>query len=242
MNDAPVVFGDGANEGLIRAAGVTEPSAIVITYASENRCIECVSRLRKAFADAPIYVRSARQKEAEELKQAGATGVVVETSESAVRFAKLLGLQDGVAGGADSRIMRDKLRGLPSLPALEEWDAPFSPSQLEDLAEECSTPLEEVLELWRAFDSLSISSDASDDDEVPIDELEGLLIRTSDAPIDDTELRQLLTAMKLPQPSDRGLRTIELSDSGSTSVGFFDFVRLSAALKKGVLCDTDSGK
>ena len=44
-----VVYGDGASPDLLRAAGVRNPSAIVITYASDKRCLEATRRLRDAL-------------------------------------------------------------------------------------------------------------------------------------------------------------------------------------------------
>ena len=220
-NGAPVVYGDGASESLLRAAGVEAPRAVLITYASPTRCLESTSRLRKAFPDAPIYVRTSRQQEADDLMEAGATAVVVETSESAVRFAKLLGLQDGAQDGG----MAQRLRGLPTSltsSAGERWKPPYSKAELDDLAEEVGATLEVVLELYEGFASL----EANDDGEVATSELRELLIRTSEAPMDD----EALEAWRKQDLCVVGVDGEEICSFGDgppkATANFFDFVRM----------------
>jgi len=92
-----IVYGDGASASLIRAAGVSQPRAIVVTYANKKRCLEATRRLRDDFPAAPIFVRAHNALEAEPLLQAGATEVVVEAVESVVRLASLLGARADTA-------------------------------------------------------------------------------------------------------------------------------------------------
>jgi CPA2 family monovalent cation:H+ antiporter-2 len=99
LNEEPVVYGDGASESVLRAVGVESPRAILITYASYTRRVEATSRLRKAFPEVEIYVRTARIREAARLEEAGATRVVVEATESAARFGEILGLRQGQGMG-----------------------------------------------------------------------------------------------------------------------------------------------
>lgn len=80
---AVVCFGDGANPELLRASGVTEPRAIFLTYAEQARCVEAASRLRGAFRSAPIFGRAQTRVDAQALRSAGATEVVVESDELA---------------------------------------------------------------------------------------------------------------------------------------------------------------
>jgi len=76
-----VCFGDGTNPGVLRASGVVAPRAIFITYGEHERCVSATMRHRVAFPDAPIYVRATTKAEAETLKEAGASEVVVEYDE-----------------------------------------------------------------------------------------------------------------------------------------------------------------
>ena len=86
-----VVYGDGASPVLLKAAGVEQPRAIVVTYANDKRVLEATRRLRDAYPSASIFARGRTALDAESLLQAGATEVVVESVEAAVRFATLLG-------------------------------------------------------------------------------------------------------------------------------------------------------
>jgi len=77
-----VCYGAGDNPELLRATGISEPTAVFITYSEYTRCLEATSRLRSAFgAKTRIYTRSQTRMQAQALKQAGATEVVVETEE-----------------------------------------------------------------------------------------------------------------------------------------------------------------
>eukprot|EP00316_Scyphosphaera_apsteinii_P011270 CAMPEP_0119314988 /NCGR_PEP_ID=MMETSP1333-20130426/34143_1 /TAXON_ID=418940 /ORGANISM="Scyphosphaera apsteinii, Strain RCC1455" /LENGTH=755 /DNA_ID=CAMNT_0007320203 /DNA_START=88 /DNA_END=2355 /DNA_ORIENTATION=+ len=77
-----VCYGDGGNPELLRASGICEPTAIFITYGDHTCCLGATSRLRSAFgAQTPIFTRSQTRMQAQALKQAGATEVVVENEE-----------------------------------------------------------------------------------------------------------------------------------------------------------------
>ena len=206
MNDAPVVYGDGASESLLRATGVTDPRAIVITYASQLRCLECTSRLRKAFPATRIYVRTERQQEVEALTAAGATAVVVETTESAVRFADLLGLSDASTSST--------VRRRPSLPTSagsDEWafKPPYSEAELSDLAMEVGRSLDEVYELYQSFATLEMN----DECEVARADVRDFLLLTASTPMDDADIEQFMPLQAF-----------------SDAVGFFDFVRIAVAM------------
>jgi hypothetical protein len=78
----PVRFGDGANPELVRQSGVSEPRAIFLTYAEHSQCLAAAARLRAGFEPhTPIYARAQTRLQAQELKKAGATEVVVEFDE-----------------------------------------------------------------------------------------------------------------------------------------------------------------
>ena len=85
-----VIYGDGASETLLKATGIEEPRAIIVSYSSSSRCLDATRRLRDVFPQTPIYVRAASKEEVTPLLEAGATEVVVETNEAAVRLARLL--------------------------------------------------------------------------------------------------------------------------------------------------------
>jgi len=85
-----VIYGDGASETLLKASGIEEPRAIIVSYSQSSRCLDATRRLRDVFPQSPIYVRAASEEEVTPLLEAGATEVVVETNEAAVRLARLL--------------------------------------------------------------------------------------------------------------------------------------------------------
>lgn len=79
--DTVVLYGDGANPEVLRSSGVTDPSAIFISYQDHAMVLSATSRLRNAFEETPIFARAQTRFEAQVLKAAGATEVVVESDE-----------------------------------------------------------------------------------------------------------------------------------------------------------------
>jgi xanthine/CO dehydrogenase XdhC/CoxF family maturation factor len=73
-----VIYGDGASETLLKASGIDEPRAIIVSYSQSSRCLDATRRLRDVFPQSPIYVRAASEEEVTPLLEAGATEVVVE--------------------------------------------------------------------------------------------------------------------------------------------------------------------
>lgn len=65
-----------------------------MTYASTSRRLSATLRLAAAFPGVDLFVRARSPAEAAELRQAGATDVVNEATEAAVRFGALLGLEE----------------------------------------------------------------------------------------------------------------------------------------------------
>ena len=90
LNGAMVVYGNGASPSLVRSAGVEDPCAIVIAYATESRCMEATLRLHEAFPKTPIYVRASRLDQVKDFMKSGATKVVVESNKVAEAFNKLV--------------------------------------------------------------------------------------------------------------------------------------------------------
>jgi Kef-type K+ transport system membrane component KefB len=76
-----VLFGDAANPQVIRNSGVTDPTAIFISYDEYNLALSAAYRLRQSFVDTPIYARARTRAEAQSLQAAGATQVIVESDE-----------------------------------------------------------------------------------------------------------------------------------------------------------------
>jgi Kef-type K+ transport system membrane component KefB len=92
-----VLYGDGTNPEVIRSSGIPNPLAIFVAYEDFGRELAATSRLRRAFADTPIYARASKRKEATALEAAGATEIVVEFDELARSAPDLL---SGVWRGA----------------------------------------------------------------------------------------------------------------------------------------------
>lgn len=223
-----VVYGDGASPVLLKAAGVDQPRAIVVTYANDKRVLEATRRLRDAYPSAPIFARGRTALDAESLLQAGATEVVVESVEAAVRFATLLGAP---AEAADSLLRtpltaESLLGGLPVATAAigpeasglrqaygglfgEEPDAPppYLAEQFGDLANECDTTVEAVRALYSGFFAL----EANDDGEVELEDVRTVML-VRGMTVDDAELQAWVAESRLSRLS------------------FFDYVRLDARL------------
>ncbi|KAL7485253.1 hypothetical protein ACHAW6_010853 [Cyclotella cf. meneghiniana] len=90
VDNTAVLFGNGENPEVLKHHGVENPRAIFITYEEEEQVMAATTRLRTLFPDTPIYTRAPSRKEAEELKAAGATEVVVEHDELARSARSLL--------------------------------------------------------------------------------------------------------------------------------------------------------
>lgn len=207
---APVVFGDGANAEVFKAAGVDAPRAIAVTYQSAARCLEATSRLREAYPAVPIYCRSRSDEEAAELLRGGATAVVSEAAETALRFGTLLG-----CGGAEAQA-RLRPAGGAAAPAEAAARPPAEaagaarPAEWSALGEEMDIGLEEVERLFELFDSLSDETGA-----LELVELRDLLMRSAETgPIDDEELEAW---------------TADADLDGSGTIGFTEYVRIAAA-------------
>lgn len=179
---APVVYGDASRIELLRAAGVTNPKAVIITYASDAREIGATVRLRDALPDGtPIYARARNSRVGQELLDAGATEIINETTEAGLRFGSLL-------GAFDTPTEKKRLRKL-SLAATNEWEVVpgFSEEALSDLAEEVGCTRRDIDELYEIF----VSTNEGDD--VPISEVRDMLMRSAgDGPVDDERLSRCL--------------------------------------------------
>jgi len=79
--DAAVLFGDASNPVVLQSAGITEPSALFVSYEDAGRISSATARLRSSFPETPIYTRAQTRREAQSLKDVGATEVIIESDE-----------------------------------------------------------------------------------------------------------------------------------------------------------------
>ncbi len=79
-----VVFGDCADEGLLRNLGLELASVVIITFAQPAVALGVVRAVRRLRADVPVLVRTADDAGLPELTEAGATEVVPETFEASL--------------------------------------------------------------------------------------------------------------------------------------------------------------
>jgi Kef-type K+ transport system membrane component KefB/Trk K+ transport system NAD-binding subunit len=212
LGGAPVVFGDGARMDLLRAVGIKNPKAVIITYASESRRLDATMRLRTSMPDhTPIYVFEGNARFGKELKDAGASEVINETTETILRFASLLGYaktQDEM-----SRLRKLAMKEMAmTIPVQSETLVPqvpgFTEEVLTDLAEELGCSDRDIAGLYTIFTSI-----ADDREEVPIEELRDLIMRNArDGPSDGLAMDQ---CMKLKDVD------------GSGELTFVEFARAS---------------
>ncbi|HVN99009.1 MAG TPA: monovalent cation:proton antiporter-2 (CPA2) family protein [Steroidobacteraceae bacterium] len=80
----PVVFGDSADEELLRQVGLDTASAVIISFADPSVSVGIVRAVRRLRADVPLLVRTQDDTRLAELTAAGATEVVPETFEASL--------------------------------------------------------------------------------------------------------------------------------------------------------------
>jgi monovalent cation:H+ antiporter-2, CPA2 family len=79
-----VLYGDSADEELLRQAGLDTASAVIVTFANPAVSVGIVRSVRRLRADVPVLVRTQDDVGLAELRQAGATDVVPETLEASL--------------------------------------------------------------------------------------------------------------------------------------------------------------
>jgi CPA2 family monovalent cation:H+ antiporter-2 len=79
-----VVFGDSADEELLRQVGLATASAVIITFASPAVSVGIAHAVRRLRADVPLLVRTQDDAGLAELMAAGVTEVVPETFEASL--------------------------------------------------------------------------------------------------------------------------------------------------------------
>jgi len=182
-----------------------------VTYANDKRCLETTRRLRDSYPAAPILVRARTALEAESLLQAGATEVVVEALESAVRFASLLGAE---VAATDS-LLRVPLNpagdGVASVGAAQQSGLPPYPKEeLESLAADCGITLTQVCSLYDGFSLLEPNAEG----EVELGAIRNMLASVG-VPIEDDKLTAWMA---------------EADRDGSNALSFFEYVRVDTQL------------
>jgi CPA2 family monovalent cation:H+ antiporter-2 len=81
----PVIYGDAADEGVLKAAGLGHATAVVVTFSDTGRALAIVRAVRRMRGgELPVLVRAIDDTHLEELLAAGATEVVPETVEAAL--------------------------------------------------------------------------------------------------------------------------------------------------------------
>jgi CPA2 family monovalent cation:H+ antiporter-2 len=80
----PVMFGDSADEEMLARAGITQASAVVISFSDPATALGILRSVRRMRPDLPVLVRTADDSRLKELQDAGATDVVPETFEASL--------------------------------------------------------------------------------------------------------------------------------------------------------------
>lgn len=177
-NETAVFYGNGANSEVIRSSGIHEPSCIFVAYESHNRVLAATARLRTVYRSTPIYARASTALEAQSLKTAGATEVVVESDElpkSAVALA------NGVWTG--------ELPYVPLSASSDDGDGPpLTGDQFRSIAAAAAgVSVNEVNALLELYASM----DQNGSGEVSLEEVENVLRKSSNWIANDDEIAKL---------------------------------------------------
>eukprot|EP00617_Octactis_speculum_P026884 CAMPEP_0185744648 /NCGR_PEP_ID=MMETSP1174-20130828/2792_1 /TAXON_ID=35687 /ORGANISM="Dictyocha speculum, Strain CCMP1381" /LENGTH=843 /DNA_ID=CAMNT_0028418159 /DNA_START=229 /DNA_END=2760 /DNA_ORIENTATION=- len=164
-----VIYGDGADVELLKAAGVTSPASIFITYDNMGKVTSAVSRLRESFPKAKIYARASSRSEAEILFEAGVTECVDESEEVAVQFVKCLGRKP-----AEQKL---RLQLQQEQGETGAWSVSTSPEALEEDAIEAKVSERTARRLYSLYDAMDINNDGK----VDIAEVKTSLMRAENA-------------------------------------------------------------
>ena len=80
----PVIYGDAADDGVLKAAGIGHATCVVVTFSDTSRALSIVRAVRRLRGELPVLVRAIDDAHLEDLLAAGATEVVPETFEAAL--------------------------------------------------------------------------------------------------------------------------------------------------------------
>jgi CPA2 family monovalent cation:H+ antiporter-2 len=130
----PVVWGDSADEELLRNLGLDLASVVIITFADTSVALGVVRAVRRQRADVPVLVRTQDDSQLAELSAAGATEVVPETFETSLTLVSqaltLLQLPAPQVTQVVDTIRRERYATLRTLPADERPDESIEPAEL----------------------------------------------------------------------------------------------------------------
>ena len=102
----PVSYGDSANLELIKAAGLDNAAALVISLNNTDTSLKIISRVRELNTKIPILVRTPDDSMLEKLLSAGATEVVPETMEASLTLSSHLLLALDIPVARVAQMMR----------------------------------------------------------------------------------------------------------------------------------------
>jgi len=223
LQGAPVVFGDAAKMQLLKAAGISNPRAVIITYASDKRRIDTTMRLRQSLPPGtPIYVFEGNSRIAGELFEAGATDVISEITESVLRFGSLVGISKTKAETEWlRRIAMDEEQAIEMEPTngVTEWEnvKGLTEDTLTDLAEELECTRRDLVELNTFYNSIADNREV-----VPISELKEMLMRQAGSGPSDGKALE---------------RCMEMEDEDG--IGELTFVEFARATWAECVCESD---
>jgi CPA2 family monovalent cation:H+ antiporter-2 len=106
----PVVYGDSADEQVLMEVGLTNASAVVVSFSDTRTALGIVREIRRLRADVPVLVRTPDDSRLLELKAAGATEVVPEAFEASLTLASHVLMSLKVPSGTVMRSIAE-LRG-----------------------------------------------------------------------------------------------------------------------------------
>lgn len=116
---APVSHGDGTRLDVLRAAGLDQARALVLTLDDPNEAVPAVRSVRGANSRLPILVRARDDSHLTELQEAGATEVVPETLEAGLMVGAhvlyLLGIPRNAVMQEIQAVRRDRYSLLSAL-------------------------------------------------------------------------------------------------------------------------------
>ncbi|KAL2622723.1 hypothetical protein R1flu_002928 [Riccia fluitans] len=118
----PVLYGDGSRPLVLQTAGISTPRGVMVMYTGRQKSVQAVERLRAAYSSIPIFGRAQDLEHLLELKTAGATDAILESTETSLQLGSLLLRGLGVRSDDVSflrRLMRESME-LRAQEALEK--------------------------------------------------------------------------------------------------------------------------
>jgi CPA2 family monovalent cation:H+ antiporter-2 len=80
----PVFFGDACRPEVLKAAGIKNPKAVIVTLDDQNGANRAVNALKREYPNIQIFVRAKDAKHQKKLQLGGATAIVPELLESSL--------------------------------------------------------------------------------------------------------------------------------------------------------------